>query len=162
MYDIVYGVYGSTGRLGIIDISSPVALGGEPPSVLGVETASGIPATAATTAVIATLRILGARRIDVATPSPSDVNEAERRFLGAMGFEVVHLEGLNLRSDREIGALPLERVECLALSVVQTPSDVVFLSCTNRLTLPLFDDLGSTAGLSSAATRPPSGTRCAG
>jgi maleate cis-trans isomerase len=50
----------------------------------------------------------------------------------------------------------------LALSVVQTPSDVVFLSCTNRLTLPLFDDLGSTAGLSSAATRPPSGTRCAG
>jgi len=56
------------------------------------------------------------------------------------------MEGLNPRTDREIGALPLERVEHLALSVAQTLSDVVFLSCTNMPTLPLLDDLGNTAG----------------
>jgi maleate isomerase len=147
---MVCSVYESTGRLGIIDISSPVALSVEPPSVLGVfarirlpgqevsvaalgamlrsrdlklateqladadvnlitfactsgslihgpgwdqelvdriETASGISATTATAAVIATLRVLGARRIGVAIPSPDDVNEAERRFLES----VVHM-----------------------------------------------------------------------
>jgi len=148
---MVCSVYGSTGRLGVIEISFPVALSVElssalPPSVLGIfarirlpgqevsvaaldamlrsrdlelaaeqladadvnlitfacpsgslihglgwdqelvdriETASGISATTATTAVIAILRVLGARRIGVATPSPDDVNEAERRFLEA-------------------------------------------------------------------------------
>jgi maleate cis-trans isomerase len=53
------------------------------------------------------------------------------------------MEGVNLRTDREIGALPLKRVERLALSVAQTPSDVVFLSWTNMPTLPLLDDLGN-------------------
>lgn len=155
MYGMVCGVYASTGRLGVIKISSPAAISAElpsalPPGILGVfarlrlpeqgvsvaalgamlrsrdlefaieqladadvilitfactseslihgprwdqelivriDTAACISATTATTAVIATLRVLGARRIGVAIPSPDDVNEAERRFLES----VVHM-----------------------------------------------------------------------
>lgn len=211
---MVGGVYGSAGRLGVIEISSSVALSAElpsalPPNILAIfarirlpgqevsvaaldamlrsrdlevaaeqladadvdlitfactsaslihgpgwdeklieriEAAAAIPATTTTTAVIESLRFLGAQSIGVGTPYPEDVNEAERRFLEAMGFEVVTLEGLDLRTDREIGALSLERVERLALSVAQTHSDVVFLSCTNMPTLPLLDDLENTVG----------------
>jgi len=108
--------------------------------------ASGIPATTTTTAVIEILRFFGARRIGVGTPYPDDVNNAERRYLEAMGFEVGVHGRFGSEERREIGALSLERVERLALSVAQTRSDVVFLSCTNMPTLPLLDDLENAAG----------------
>ena len=207
-------MYGSAGRLGVIEISSSVALSAELPRVLpsnvlavfarirlpgqevsvaaldamlrslDLETAAeqlvdadvdlitfactsgslihgpgwdekliermvavaGIPATTTTTAVIASLRFLGAQRIAVGTPYPDDINEAERRFLEAMGFEVVRIEGLNLGTDREIGKLSLEQVERLAFSVAQTDSDAIFLSCTNMPTLSLLDNLNSVLG----------------
>lgn len=207
-------MYGSAGRLGVIEISSSVALSAElpgalPPNALAVfarirlpaqevsvaaldamlssrdlevaaeqladadvdlitfactsgslihgpgwdqklidriQAASGIPATTTTTAVVERLRFLGARRIGIGTPYPEDVNEAERRFVEAMGFAVVHMQGLDLKTDREIGGLSLEQVERLALSVAQTRSDVVFLSCTNMPTLGLLDDLEKAVG----------------
>ncbi len=107
---------------------------------------SGIPCTTTTTAVLASLRFLDAQRIGVGTPYPDEVNKAERRFLEAMGFDVVCMKGLNLGTDREIGQLSLEQVERLALSVAHTRSDAIFLSCTNMPTLPLLDDLTRAVG----------------
>ncbi len=106
--------------------------------------ASGIPATTTTTAVMDNLHQLGVRRIGVGTPYPDDVNEAERRFLEATGFDVVCMEGLDLKTDGAIGRLPLERVRRLALSVAQADSDAIFLSCTNMPTLALLDELSVT------------------
>lgn len=120
--------------------------GGDQKLIERIEAASGIRATTTTTAVVESLRSLRARRIGVGTPYPADVNEAERRFFEAMGFEVAHMEGLSLETDRAIGALSLETVERLALSVAETRSDVVFLSCTSMPTLPLLRDLGKAVG----------------
>jgi len=108
--------------------------------------ATGIPATTTATAMVAALRALDVRRVGVGTPYPDAVNAAERAFLEAAGFDVVHIEGLGLRQDREIAALAREDVAGLARRVGATPSDAVFLSCTSLPTLPLLHELEQQLG----------------
>lgn len=111
-----------------------------------IESASGASATTTATAVVDALRHVGGKRLSVGTPYPDDVNKAERAFLEAVGFEVAHMEGLGRSTDRAIGRLSPEQVRRLALAVAETPSDAVFLSCTNMPTLSLLEELKRTVG----------------
>lgn len=106
----------------------------------------GIPVTTTTTAVVAGLRALGARRLAVATPYPDDVNRRLRAYFEAVGFEIVSLEGLGCREDREIGAQEPETVYRLAKRVDRPAAEAVFISCTNFRTAAVLaaleEDLG--------------------
>jgi len=103
------------------------------------------PATAAAGAVVAALRALGARKVAVATPYVSFVNESEKRFLEEYGFEVTSLHGLELGETQEerrgIGRVPARHVYSMARTVDRPEADAIFVSCTNLATLEVIADI---------------------
>jgi len=116
--------------------------------VARLERASGARASTTSTALVAVLQALGARTVAVATPYVDELNELERRFLEASGFEVTALRGLGIGSDPEIARVPYARTRELALEVLGEGGDpdVVFVSCTNLPTLALLDELEQELG----------------
>jgi maleate cis-trans isomerase len=56
-----------------------------------IQRTAGVPAIATSPSVVEALRSFGARRISVATPYPEWNNQQLRRYLEAMGFEVLNL-----------------------------------------------------------------------
>ncbi len=78
-----------------------------------IRTATGLPASTMSTAVVEALREVGATRLAVATAYADEVNGYLRDFLVASGFEVLRLEGFGLhgfadphdKTSREIVAL---------------------------------------------------------
>ncbi len=111
-----------------------------------IREATGRPALTTATAVVEALRALGARRVAVATPYVEEVNEAERRYLEAHGFEVVAVRGMGIRRNVEIGRVPPHEVYRLARSVYREGADGLFISCTNLRTIEVVEllerDLG--------------------
>jgi maleate isomerase len=96
-----------------------------------IENACGIPATTTTTAVLAALRAIGAKRLSVITPYIAELNEIEQRFFEASGFEVPSIVGKGCRTDAEIGRLGPDDALKMA-SVADCPgADTIFVSCTN-------------------------------
>jgi maleate isomerase len=113
-----------------------------------MEAAAGVRATTTSTALLASLSALGAKRIAVATPYVDELNDLEARFLEAHGFEVAALAGLGIDSDPEIARVPYARTRELVLDTVARAPDVdaVFISCTNLPTLALLDSLEQELG----------------
>jgi len=112
-----------------------------------MERASGVRATTTSSALIAALEAFGARRVAIATPYVDELNELERRFLEANGFEVTALRGLQLDTDPEIARVPYERTRELAREVAaEAEADAVFLSCTNLPALAVLDELEQELG----------------
>ncbi len=115
--------------------------------VARMEGASGVRASTTSTALVAALEALGARRVAVATPYVDELTELERTFLEANGFEVTGLRGLALGTDPEIGRVPYERTRELALeAAADGEPDAVFVSCTNLPTLALLGELEQELG----------------
>lgn len=96
-----------------------------------IEAATGVPAVATATAVLDALRATGARSVAVATPYLDEINAAERRFLEAAGFTVTRIEGLQCRTDSEIGRLGPEDAIRQCAAVDSHAADALFISCTN-------------------------------
>ncbi|MCC6943605.1 MAG: hypothetical protein IT335_03450 [Thermomicrobiales bacterium] len=116
-----------------------------------ITAASGIPATTTTSAVLAALRDLDARRLVIATPYLDEINDIERDFFSRSGFEVLAIAGLQCATDYEIGRLspadagtlldqmrrtppasgsPAEQ-KPFPISSFPFPTDAIFISCTN-------------------------------
>jgi maleate cis-trans isomerase len=66
--------------------------GGDQEMIEAIQRIAGVPAVATSPSVVAALRSFGARRISVATPYPEWNNQQLRRYLEAMGFEVLNVE----------------------------------------------------------------------
>ena len=60
---------------------------------------AGVPVTAGITGETEALRILGIKKVVVATPHEDELNERMRRFLEASGFEVLGIEGYGIRKN---------------------------------------------------------------
>jgi len=85
--------------------------------------------------------------VAIATPYVDELNELERKFLEANGFEVTALRGLQLDTDPEIARVPYERTRELAREVAaEAEADAVFLSCTNLPALAVLDELEQELG----------------
>ncbi len=108
--------------------------------------AHGIPVTTTSTASLAALHAVGARRVVFAGPYIPEVTERGRRFFEANGFEVANAVGLGITEDHALGRVPLEDVYRLARDTDRADADAVFLSCTNFRTIgvlaALEQDLG--------------------
>jgi maleate isomerase len=57
-----------------------------------IQRTAAVPAVATSPSVVEALRFFGARRVSVATPYPDWNNQQLRRYLEAMGFEVLNIE----------------------------------------------------------------------
>ena len=102
--------------------------------------ASGVPATTTSSAAVAALRELGARRVAVLSPHVDALNERLRAYLETSGFEVVNLVGLNRRDDIE--AIEPDETREFLTSRVDTPAaEAVFISCTGLRTAAIIDEL---------------------
>jgi maleate isomerase len=105
----------------------------------------GCPVVATSTAMVAALRHLGARRVSLATPYPEDVTAAERNFLAASGFDVVSCACLG-RSGAGVRPTSFDEIVTLARDVYRADTDAIFVSCTDLRVLEAVDllerDLG--------------------
>lgn len=113
-----------------------------------IEGVVGLRTVTAAEAAIKALRVLGVKRVAVATPYIDEINQRERAFLEAAGFEVANIRGLGLVNNLEIGSQPPWVTYKLALEVSRgVPVDGIFISCTNLRTIEVVNALEEELGL---------------
>lgn len=95
-----------------------------------MEDAAGIPAVTTSTAVLAALRALGAKRVVVSTPYSDEVNETEKKFLENNGFEVLCIKGLGYTDPIRMPRTTFDQMYHLTGEVLDSRADVIFVSCT--------------------------------
>lgn len=95
-----------------------------------MEDATGIRAVTTSTAVLAALQALGAKRVVVSTPYSDEVNEAEKKFLENNGFEVLCIKGLGYTDPIRMPRTTFDQMYHLTGEVLDSRADVIFVSCT--------------------------------
>ncbi len=122
----------------------------------GIEEVSGVEAITTASAVLDALKQLSVKKVAIATPYIDEVNEKEREFLEANGFQVVNIKGLQIEENLEIGRQPPEIAYRLAKDVDRPEAEAVFISCTNFRTIEIIaaleNDLGKPVFSSNTAT----------
>jgi maleate isomerase len=103
-----------------------------------LEEATGVKTITTSTAVLAALRALGAKKLIVATPYSSAMNEIERRFLEDNGFSVLAIEGLEHTDPTEMPKITADVMYKLTERIFTPAADTIFISCTG---LGVIDDL---------------------
>lgn len=106
-----------------------------------IERVSGKPAVATAGAVVKALKALGIKKVAVATPYITEINDLEERFLAGNGFEVVDLKGLHLSNNLEIGRIPARKAYELIGKLKHEEADGIFISCTNFPTIKFIKKL---------------------
>lgn len=108
------------------------------------------------TAVLAAFDELHIRKVAVATPYISEVNEALKSFLEETGISVLNIEGLGIEADQDVNDLSPETAYKLAKKVDVPQAEAVLISCTSVPTIeiiePLEKDLGKPVISSNQAT----------
>jgi maleate isomerase len=113
------------------------------------ELSRGAPAARATTlvtGVIRALRALQAKRIVVATPYLDEINALEARYLEERGFEILDIQGLNIRRDADMVRVAPDFIREFAKSVDRPDAEAVFVSCGALRTLDIVEALEQEVG----------------
>lgn len=114
-----------------------------------MERAAGIPATTMSNAVRDALGEVKARKVAVGTAYSDDVNRKLASFLDEAGFEVVHMQGLDITDVRVVRTVQSKAVAKLALEVDRgsdAKADAVLISCGGLPALDLAADVEPAIG----------------
>ena len=114
--------------------------------IQSIEGATGIRALTTSTAVVAALNAVGARKVAVATPYIEEVNLRERRFLEGHGLQVLGICGMGIVKSEEIARVPPSQVHRFARGCDHPDADALFVSCTNLRTMEVIDRLEDELG----------------
>jgi maleate isomerase len=106
----------------------------------------GIPVTTTSTALVAGLGAVGARRVVVAAPYPHEITARAADYLRERGFTVAATSSLNLTSDHDIGFTPPSVVVEQVLALDRPEADAVVICCTNLRTAAILEDLEARLG----------------
>jgi maleate isomerase len=121
-----------------------------------IEKASGKPGVSTAGAVVKALKALKVKKVAVATPYITEINNLEDKFLAANGFKVVDLKGLELSDNLKIGRIKSKTAYELIARLKHEDADGIFISCTNFPTIKfikkLEDKLGKSVISSNTAT----------
>ena len=116
-----------------------------------MEAETGVPAITTSGAVLEALRFLKISSLAVATPYVEFINEAEKSWLAAEGFQVKELQGLELGRDeyerKLMGRQPAQIAYALAFQLARSKPDGVFISCTNFAIAPFIETLEADLGI---------------
>ena len=114
---------------------------------------SGVPAVATATAVVKALKVVGLKRISVASPYTDELNQKLKVFLRRNDFEVLNVVGQQLKA---AGAQSPETIYEFSKKAFHPEADGMFLSCTAWRALEIVDrlerDLGKPVLTSNQAT----------
>lgn len=113
------------------------------------ELGRGVPGARPTTlitGVIRALRALRVRRLVVATPYLDSINALEARYLQERGFDVLDLQGLNIRQDTDIVRVAPDFIREFARSLDRPDAEAIFVSCGALRTLDILDALEQEVG----------------
>lgn len=108
---------------------------------------AGVPAVATALSVTRALDALGAERIGVVTPYVEELDERERDYLAAAGFDVDSIHGRGIEDNTEIGALRPADAYRQVREVLDADQDAVFVSCTNYRAIGAIEDLEADLGV---------------
>jgi len=112
--------------------SASIVIGEEKVAHLLTKNRGGIPATNPWTAAQASFKHLGAKKIAVFSPYPTEVNFPLYQQLTKAGFEVSVLGSLGIEKDTDITTVSKESMlEALDKILPTSDADLVFMSCTN-------------------------------
>jgi maleate isomerase len=106
-----------------------------------ISTASGKPATTASTALLEALRVLSVKRIALGAPWSAAVNQSVTAFLQANGVEVLAQEALGIVRNLDIGFLDPQTAYDVGQRVNRPEADAVMLACGNWSTFDVIDRL---------------------
>ena len=109
---------------------------------------TGTPALSTGQAVVAALRALALKRLVIVSPYRQEVNDHERDYLTALGFEVLHDFALGLTGGNDYIQVPPERWIEIVTANTRPNADGYFLSCTNTT------QIGAIAPLEAALGKP--------
>ena len=96
--------------------------------------------------VLDALNELGARKIVVGTPYLDEVNTAEAEYLLKKGFEVLDIQGLNLKTGTEMGRVTPQFWKKFAISIDRPEADAIFLSCGGIRALEVVEEIEQATG----------------
>jgi maleate cis-trans isomerase len=111
-----------------------------------IQAVTGRRATTTSTALIESLRHLGAQRVVLGSAYDARVNAIARSFLESSGFEVLAVQGLSLLDNLVVGRLGPETAYDLALEVDRAQADAIVLACTNWRTMEVLERIERKAG----------------
>ncbi|MDR2107834.1 MAG: hypothetical protein LBP28_00015 [Coriobacteriales bacterium] len=98
--------------------------------VARLEALTGIKTITTSTAVLAALKALEAKKLSIATPYSAEMNATEKRFLEDNGYQVSSIEGLGHLDPRIMPRITLDQIYHLVEAVLDAEADTIFVSCT--------------------------------
>lgn len=121
-----------------------------------IATATGLPSTTMSHAIVNALRAVGVKRVAVATAYTDDVNARLVDFLEAEGFEVTAFEGLSFTDVIGVGEIPAETLIALAESVFARSEGTqgVLISCGGLKTIGILETLEARLGVPVVSSSP--------
>lgn len=117
--------------------------------IVGIERATGKPATTTSTAVAEGLRALGAKRMILVSPYPKEITDFEVKYFADQGFETVYHESLGITTRRGLDLHPLAETYKFAMQVYRNspPADVMFLTCGGLPSAEIITPLQKATGM---------------
>jgi len=100
---------------------------------------NGVRGTTLLTGVVSALEAVGAKRIAVGTAYTPDIDDLERAYFEARGFEISRIRGLNLLTDTEMNRVSPAFLARFAQSLDGPDVDAIFLSCGALRSLNIID-----------------------
>ena len=102
--------------------------------------------TTVMTSVVRGLHAVGARHIVVATPYLDEVNDYVLAFLEMRGFEVLDIQGLNIRENTDVDRVEPEFMREFARGLDRADANAVFVCCGALRTLDITGALEGDVG----------------
>jgi maleate isomerase len=121
--------------------SSRMGIGYDQTLIERIRSASGKPATTASTALFEALRSLGVKTIVLGAPWGKSVNQTTANFIEANGFRVLSQECLGVVRNHEVGLLNPQTAYDMGRKIDHADADAVMLACGNWRALEIIDQL---------------------
>lgn len=96
--------------------------------------------------VLDALNEIGAKKIVVGTPYLDEINTAEAEYLLQKGFEIVDIQGLNLKTGTEMGQVTPKSWKEFAIEIDHPEADAIFMSCGGIRVLEVVQDIEDATG----------------
>lgn len=121
-----------------------------------IHTASGLPASSMSTAVIEGLKHFGAKRVVAATAYNDEVNSRLRSFLQEHGFEVLLVKGLGIEAVEDIFSVTQPQLIEFGSEIVASANgaDALLVSCGGLRTLEILEPLETRTHIPAVSSMP--------